>query len=162
MQKIKNILFNRVVFVILAILIQLFAVIVMIWRFSNYLVIFDVVFTVISILAMLYIINSSSDFAYKTPWIILILLFPIFGGLFYLMVGGTGLSGGMKKKMLQITDKMKENLSQSNETMDLLRQEDIIAFNQSRYIEKYSLCPVYDNSSTEFFQIGRASCRERV
>lgn len=160
MQKIKNILFNRVVFVILAILIQLFAVIVMIWRFSNYLVIFDVVFTVISILAMLYIINSSSDFAYKTPWIILILLFPIFGGLFYLMVGGTGLSGGMKKKMLQITDKMKENLSQSNETMDLLRQEDIIAFNQSRYIEKYSLCPVYDNSSTEFFPSGEEFFRE--
>ena len=137
MQKIKNIFFNRVVFVILAILIQLFAVIVMIWRFSNYFVIFDVVFAVISIFAMLYIINSSGDFAYKTPWIILILLFPIFGGLFYLMVGGTGLSGSMKKKMSQITDKMKENLSQSQETVNLLKQESIIAFNQGRYIEKY-------------------------
>ena len=162
MQKIKNIFFNRVVFVILAILIQLFAVIVMIWRFSNYFVIFDVVFAVISIFAMLYIINSRGDFAYKMPWIILILIFPIFGGLFYLMVGGTGLSGSMKKKMSQITDKMKEHLSQSQETMDLLQQESNIACNQARYIEKYSLCPVYDNSSTEFLPSGEDFFRELV
>lgn len=162
MQKIKNILFNRVVFVVLAILIQLFTVIVMVLRFSNYFMVFDVVLTVVSILAMLYIINSRGDFAYKMPWIILILIFPIFGGFFYLMVGGTGLSGKMKRKMSQITDKMKEYLNQNQETMDYLQQESKVAFNQGRYIGEYSLCPVYDNSSTEFLPSGEDFFHELV
>ncbi len=162
MRSIKNLLFNRVVLVSLSILVQLFTVIIIIWRFSSYFVIFDVVSTAISILAVLYILNSKSDPAYKIAWIIPIMVFPIFGGLFYLMVGGTGLSSKMKKRMFQITDKMKEFLSQSQETMDFLQQENSVAFNQGKYIEKYSLCPVYNNSSTEFLQSGEIFFDELV
>lgn len=156
MQSIKNILFNRLVLVTLSILTQLLTIIIIIWRFSNYFFIFDVIFTVISILAVLYILNSKSDPTYKVAWIIPIVLFPIFGGLLYLMVGGTGLTDRMKKNMWQITEKMKEFLHQEQETSSLLMNENNIAFNQSKYIEKYTLCPVYNNSSTEFLPSGEA------
>lgn len=156
MQSIKSILFNRLVLVTLAILVQLLTVVVIIWRFSNYFVVFDVIFSVISLLAVLYILNSKSDPTYKVAWIIPIMIFPIFGGLFYLMVGGTGLTDRMKKNMSQITDKMKECLSQNQETTNLLKEENNIAFNQCKYIEKYTLCPVYNNSSTEFLPSGEA------
>lgn len=162
MRSIKNLLFNRVVFVALSILVQLFTVIIIISRFSNYFVVFDVVSTVISILVVLYILNSRSDPAYKIAWIIPIMIFPIFGGLFYLTVGGTGLSGRMKKRMSQITDKMKECLSQNQETLDFLQQDNNIAFNQGKYIEKYTLCPVYDNSSTELLPSGEKFFEELV
>ncbi|MGD9569373.1 MAG: cardiolipin synthase [Sedimentibacter sp.] len=154
MQRIKNILLNRFVIVALSILVQLLTIAIIIWRFSNYFVIFDVIFTVISILAVLYILNSRSDPAYKVAWIIPIMLFPIFGGLFYLMVGGAGLSNKMKKHMSQITDKMKECLNQNQNTLRLLAKENSVAFNQGKYIEKYTLCPVYNNSSTEFLPSG--------
>lgn len=154
MQRIKNILFNRVVLVSLSILVQLLTFVVIILRFSDYFVIFDVISTSISILAVIYILNSRGDPAYKVAWIIPIMLLPIFGGLFYLMVGGTGLSGRMKKRMFHITDKMKEFLSQNQETVTLLQNESNVAFNQAKYIEKYTLCPVYHNSSTEFLSSG--------
>ncbi len=154
MQRIRNILFNRVVLVSLSILMQLFTLIVMVVKFSNYFFWFDMLFTAISILAVLYILNSRSDPAYKVAWIIPIMIFPVFGGLFYLMVGGTGLTSKMKISMSQITDKMKEFMNQNPETVNMLKEENSVAYNQCKYIEKYTLCPVYNNSHTEFLPSG--------
>ncbi len=154
MRRIKNIFFSRITFVVLLVVIQLLALLTAIWKFSKYFVIFDFIFTFISILAVVYILNSRTDPTYKLGWIILIMLFPIFGGLLYLMAGGAGLSGKMKKNMSQIMDKMTEYLFQDQRTFSLLRNENIVAYNQGKYIEKYSYCPVYDNSSTNFFPSG--------
>lgn len=154
MQRIRNMLFSRVVLVALSILLQLLTFVIMIRKFSDYFVVFDVIFTIISILAVLHILNSRSDPAYKVAWIIPIMLFPIFGGLFYLTLGGTGLSGRMKRKMSRITDKMKECMNQNQETLKLLKQDSNVAFNQGKYIEKYTMCPVYNNSYTKFLPSG--------
>jgi len=49
--------------------------------------------------SVLLIINSKSNPAYKIAWIIPILLFPIFGGLFYIFFGRNKLSKKEKKRM---------------------------------------------------------------
>jgi len=46
MQKVIRVLFNRVTLVTLAILVQIAILAVIIWRFSNYFVVFDVFFQV--------------------------------------------------------------------------------------------------------------------
>ena len=154
MGKIISFLVRRATLVTLALLAQIITLALMIWRFSNYFVIFDIIFMVISVLVVLYILNRKSDPTYKIAWIIPIMLFPVFGGLFYLMFGGTGLSSKMKDKMHTIVDKMKESLYQHPVTLNNLRKENTIAFNQAKYIEEYSSCPVYDNSPTKFLASG--------
>jgi len=154
MQRIIRVLFNRVSLVAMAILVQIFTLAVIIWRFSNYFVIFDSALMIVSVFVVIYILNRRINPAYKVAWIIPILLFPILGGLFYLMVGGTGMSRQSKNSMRDITDKMKESLSQNSDTFNMLREENKIAFNQSSYIENYSLCPVYSGSATEFYSSG--------
>ena len=42
--------------------------------------------TIISVLVVLYIVSKRDKGAYKTLWVFLILCFPIFGGLLYLLV----------------------------------------------------------------------------
>mgnify|MGYP000885558506 FL=1 len=154
MEKIISFLLSRVTLVTLALLAQIITLALMIYRFSNYFLIFDIIFMVISVMVVLYILNRKSDPTYKIAWIIPIMLFPVFGGLFYLMFGGTGLSSKMKDKMHTIIDKMKECLYQHPVTLANLRKEDTIAFNQAKYIEQYSSCPVYDNSATKFLPSG--------
>ena len=156
MQRILRILFNRVTFIVLSILAQILTFVVMIKGFSNYLFIFDFLFMLISILVVVYILNSKSDPAYKIAWIIPIMLFPIFGGLFFLMFGGTGLSGRMKKSMTLIAEKMKECLSHNDKTLQMLSEDNNIAYNQAKYIEKYTMCPVYNNSYTELLPSGES------
>ena len=154
MEKFISFLLSRFTLVSLALLAQIITLALMVYRFSSYFLLFDIVFMVITVLAVLYILNRKSDPAYKIAWIIPIMLFPVFGGLFYLMFGGTGLSNRMKNNMHTIVDKMKECLHQHPVTLYNLNKENKIAFNQAIYIERYSSCPVYDNSATEFLPSG--------
>lgn len=154
MEKVISFLFRRVTLVSLAILAQIITLSLTIWRFSKYFLIFDLIFMIISVLAVLYILNRRIDPTYKIAWIIPIMIFPVLGGLFYVLLGGTGLSNRMKNKMHTIVDKMKECLYQHPITLENLKNENKISFNQAKYIEKYSSCPVYDNSATEFLPSG--------
>ncbi len=154
MGKIISFLLSRVTLVSLAIIAQIVTLALMVWRFTNYFVLFDTILMVISVLVVLFILNKRSDPTYKIAWIIPIMVFPVFGGLFYLMFGGAGLSDRMRKKMHSISDKMKESLHQHHITLNNLQRESITAYNQAKYIENYSNCPVYDNSPTKFLSSG--------
>lgn len=154
MQTLIRLLFSRVVLVTAAILIQIFTLILVIWKFTNYFVYFYIVCTVLSLLTVLWIVNGKSNHAYKLAWIIPIMAFPIFGGLFYLMFGGNKSSKRNRRKMQEIADKMKESLVQNPEIMKCLEQENGSAANQAEYIMKYSDCPVYVNTTTEYLTPG--------
>src|SRR5690606_12102612 len=99
MQKLLKHLFSRVVVFGLAIIIQLAILVAVIWKFSSYFVLFYAACAIASLAAVLIIVNSRSNPAYKIAWIIPIMLFPIFGGLFYLMFGGNKSSAKNKRKM---------------------------------------------------------------
>jgi len=154
MNKILRMLLSRVVLVGTAILIQILVLVIMIWRFSNYFVQFYAICTFLSLLVVLGIVNGKSNHAYKLAWIIPIMMFPIFGGLFFLMFGGNKSSKRNKRKMKEIADKMQDNLAQDQAILNQLEQEDRSAANQAKYIVNYSACPIYTNTSTEYLTPG--------
>lgn len=154
MQKLIRILLSRVVLVGTAIFVQALTLIIVIWKFSNYFVYFYTICTIISVFAVLGILNGKSNPTYKIAWIIPILVFPIFGGLFYLMFGGNHSSKKNKLKMKEMNLKMENSLGQDIEIIKRLDQESRNAANQSKYIEKYSACPVYSNTITEYLTPG--------
>lgn len=154
MKKILRLFFNRVVFVGLPILLQIFALVTVIWKFGSYFVYFYAICTLLSVLALLRIISDRTNPAYKIAWIIPILLFPIFGGLFYLLLGSNKLSKRSKRKLRSIQEKMTELLGQNESVIQEIALKDIRAANQSRYIEKYSFCPVYQNTTSKYLTPG--------
>lgn len=154
MQKLIRTLFSRVVLVGAAIFIQIFALTLVIWRFSNYFVYFYAICALLSILVVFGILNGKSNYAYKLAWIIPIMIFPIFGGLFFLMFGGNKSSKRNKRKMLEIAKKMQSYLKQDPEVLRQLEQENRSASNQTKYINKYSACPVYTNTTSEYLASG--------
>lgn len=154
MKKLLKILFNRVILVGALILIQAFVLTMVIWRFSSYFVYFYTIFTLLSVVALLRILSGKTNPAYKIAWIVPIMLFPIFGGPFYLMFGGNRLSKRMKRKMYAIQEKMTELLVQNEAIIQEIEMRDRSAANLSRYIENYSFCPIYQNTATEFLTPG--------
>lgn len=87
--KIKTIIrffYHRVVLISIAIVIQLAVLIAVILRFNNYFVLFYWGSIFISIFTVFWILNDKINPSYKIAWIIPILLFPIFGGLFYIFL----------------------------------------------------------------------------
>lgn len=154
MQGFVRMLLSRAVLVSAAILAQALALVIVVWKFSSYFIYFYAICAMLSILAVLLIVNSKIYPAYKLAWIMPIVVFPIFGGLFYLMLGGHKSSKRSRKKLQEIWLQMKRSLGQKAEVLEQLEQESRNAANQSRYIEKYSTCPVYTNTVTEYLESG--------
>lgn len=139
--------------VALAIIIQILVLIAAILVFNEFFVQFYWVCITFSVLAVLWIIGSKSNPAYKIAWIIPILAFPIFGGIIYLMFGGSHLSKRTKRQMMGQREEMCRELTGDfkAETLSCIGEDAMI---QARYLEQAALCPVYGNTETEYFSLG--------
>lgn len=82
MKKVLYILFHRSVLVALSLLAQVVTLVVMLNIFSEYINNFYWCCIVLSVIAALLILGSRIEPAYKIAWLLLILPFPVFGGVF--------------------------------------------------------------------------------
>lgn len=156
MKKFLNMLFSRVVIISLSIAIQAAFLVLLIWRFNNYYVYVHAACVLLSLVVTLGIIGGRSNPGYKIAWLVPILLFPIFGGLFYLMFGRNQLSARERKKMAEIQRHTESVVDLSGQMSDELYQIDADAGSISRYIARNALSPLYQNTAATYFPIGEA------
>jgi cardiolipin synthase len=151
LNKISN---SRVLITIMALALQLLALIGVILRFYNYFAFFYAGSIIISLLVVLFILNNKSNPVYKIAWIIPILILPIFGGLFYIFFGVNKLSKKRKLSMKSIFEKTKETLHPQPDIIAEIESLNNNAGNQSRYIQNYSYYPPYRNTFCEYLPTG--------
>lgn len=154
MNNLLRIIFSRMILVGLSLLIQLAVLIIIILRFGNYFIYFYTFCLIISVIAVLWIINNNNNPAYKITWLVLILLFPIFGGLFYLMFGGNRSSKRMRAKNRMVEEKTRNSLKQTNDILTQLQAIDPQIAKQAIFLTASSDYPVYQHTSTEYFALG--------
>ncbi len=150
----RFLIYNRIFLVVVAILVQLVVLVEVILRFNQYYEVFYAVNITISALAFVWVVNSKSNPAYKMAWIVLILLFPIFGGLFYIFFGGSTTGRRTKEKLRPILQYTEAALAPVGDCLDLIQSQDNDAGNQSQYIRNSSLYPPYRNTRVEFLPSG--------
>ncbi len=153
MKKLLSILGHRLTMVVFLMLAQIGLLAATVIRFSDYFIYVYFLCVATSVLVVLYIVNRRMDPGYKIGWIILILLAPFFGGLFYLFCGGNGLSKRQRRKMEGMNKRLADVLS-SDRKAEALSSYGQDAVNQSRYLEEYAHCPLYTNTHTEYFPLG--------
>lgn len=83
----------------------------------------------------------------------MILPFPVFGGILYLLLGGNRISERTRRKMKGIAERSNEVL-RGDFKADRLTHLDEDAVGQIRYLERYASCPAYTNTRTEYFPVG--------
>jgi cardiolipin synthase len=92
---------------------------------------------------------------FKIAWLIMILTFPIFGIIIYLLYGGKNSGKKMHRKLDVMYKEMQSNFMDNHEILQAtLHREDQYAFRQSNYIRRVSLCPVYQNSACSYYSPG--------
>ena len=110
---------------------------------------------ILSILLALYILSmKTGTFDVKLPWVILILLFPVFGSLFYFLFHQQRVRKKVRKNIenqAYATKKMDYN---HDDIYSSLLETDKRMYNQSNYIYKTNNLPVYQNTETKYFKIG--------
>ncbi|MBQ9150613.1 MAG: cardiolipin synthase [Clostridia bacterium] len=153
-------LFSRVVLVSLGIAIQLAWLFFIVFYVSAYYLPIAFALNLLSLAAVIYIINRPGNPQVKMAWIVPILVFPLFGGIIFFISGGKG----PKKKLLRALEASGERLTaykQGNLQTDLsdsdnvsVRKEDKYLYGQCYYLDKNGF-PVYRDTDALYY----ADCR---
>lgn len=155
MKKILKFLSSRVVTVGALILVQAAFLLLGLTLLINYSIIYNIILQVLSIIVVIYILAKNDNPMYKTAWIIPILIFPIFGGLLYLLFGKRNVSKTIRKYMKQVYHKTEDLIkTQPTHVLEEIKEIDPSAYKQSKYIFDKALAPIYKNTYTKFLTPG--------
>lgn len=114
------------------------------------------VLTVLSILVCLYIVSRSGTGAYKLIWIFMILLFPVFGGLLYLLFSFQGITRKFTRQAAKTEAKAKGLLAFPGTSEDALLEALPDQAAQLHYLQNHAGFPVYTDSETTYLSPGEA------
>ena len=151
--QIARLLTHRMLIVSALILLQLALLVVMVGWFSTYFVQFYFVCVTVSILTILGIVGKNGHPDYKLAWTLPIAAFPVFGGLFYLLFGGSQLSKRSRRQMAKLGELSRKALEQTGEQPDLFG-DDLQAKSQSSYLLRASHCPPHGNTEAVYYALG--------
>ena len=107
--------------------------------------------TLISVFVVLYIVSKRDKGAYKTLWVFLILAFPIFGGLLYLLVYFQSTTSKMRKQISKTQEKALPLYTMPGDGMSEAEDQMDHHIQQVRYLQNYAKFPVYSNTKTSYF-----------
>ena len=161
MKKILRFLTQRVVLTALLILIQALLLFGIIWKLNNYFIYFYAFSVLLSLLLTLRIINNKSNPAFMIAWLIPILLFPVLGGLVYLVFGSDRTGKYIRNKMGRIEKEMQDGISKANERSGIEKMPPDVV-NQSHYISNSAHCPPYKNTTVEYLPMGEVKFERMV
>lgn len=148
-----RLLFSRTMITALLILMQLFVWAMILCRVWMYPFLLGLSY-VLSALAIVYLINSDMNPAFKLAWIIPICAVPVFGISFYLLVLCNPGNRDLKKLLDRRIDETKDLLRTNHRVLEKMEREEDDINNLSHYIEKENFFPTYDNTKVTFFSLG--------
>ena len=111
-------------------------------------------FRVLSVLVCLYIVSKKGPAAYKLTWIFVILLFPLFGGLLYLLLTFQSTTRLFTRKSARTEAKAKGRLGFPGTGYARLLEELPEHTAQAKYLQNYAGFPVYTDTQTKYLSPG--------
>lgn len=147
-------LFRRRMFVALIILIQLAIFVFLLYSGSIYSKALSVLFTAISLGVSLHIVVRKDKGGYKLTWVFLILLFPVFGGLFYLLIHVQSSNKRFTKRIDRIENISRELYTKPSDRTDEASDAVPEHSRQIGYLQNTAGFPVYRKTQTRFLPSG--------
>lgn len=145
---------SRIVFVGLAIIIQVVWLIELAVKLNAHSAWISACVSLLSIVVVLRLYGRHTSTAMKMPWIMLILAAPVMGLSLFLLFDILGDPGRAGKRIRRFREKIKGCLPQDEAVLARLESENRAAANQFRYLSAYENWPVYQNTRVRYFGDG--------
>lgn len=110
--------------------------------------------TLLSLGACLYIISKKDKGAFKLTWVFLIMLFPLFGGLFYLLFRSQSPNKKSRQRYGEISRSAAELMKLPGDCYEEACALVPVHSPQIRYLQQFAGFPIYSGSSTEYLSPG--------
>ncbi|MBE7035694.1 MAG: cardiolipin synthase [Ruminococcaceae bacterium] len=156
-----RLLFRRRVAVVLSLLLQVILMIFMVYSSSRTYHWIHQGLTLISTVTVLHIISTGARSGTKLLWSVIILTFPLFGGLLYLMVELQGFTMSFKRRLSATEQVMEPHFVQDVKTYKQLSAKWPVYANQYSYLTKTCGFRAYENGGTEYLSPGER-CFEKM
>ena len=114
------------------------------------------VLRLLSFLVCLSIISKREKDAFKLSWVFLILMFPVFGGLFYLLLTAWGSPKRDRRREEAVSRAARPLYLLPGDRLEELCHSFPARAAQMRYLQRYARFPVYTVTDTEFLPSGEA------
>ncbi len=141
-------------FIILLLVIQILFLVYVLESSSRTSTAISSIMTFISFCAAVYIISKKDKGAYKLTWVFMILLFPLFGGLFYLMFSFQLTYKWYNKKEKELEKKTNSLFGIPGDAYNEAKNELPEFMPQIEYLQNYAGFPIYTNTQTKYLSPG--------
>lgn len=148
-----RLIFSRLFWIIISLIIQII-LIILLFSFGMHIIWIYGGFTLISIIIVLFIVNSKRNPSYKIAWIIPLLLFPGFGVLLYTVYKLQFSIRFMRKRLNEEQNISKKYLKQDLSLLNSLKDKDKCFYNLVKYIDNVSNYKLYGINDIVYFNDG--------
>ena len=142
---------KRLIFVILSFALEFLLIFALFFWLNMYAQWIMVVTRILAAVLAIYIYNRNIKAAMKLPWIILILVLPIFGIMLYLLIGMSISTKDMKERYRELDEILFPYLPENRDVLGRLDAQDRRAANIARYIHAKAGYPIYDNTDIVYY-----------
>ncbi|MEG2212902.1 MAG: cardiolipin synthase, partial [Clostridiales bacterium] len=153
MKKITNIIFSRLVFVALCLVVQAATIVYILVLFREHFIWFYGLCLLVALAMLLYIVNSELNPAYKIAWLMPMMILPVFGALLYLMFGVNLRSKDQQQRMTEMHRQYRQAMAELPSPLLALRQQNPDGALQATYLQHLGT-PLFQHTSSQFLHIG--------
>ena len=139
----------RALFAVICLLIQLSVTYLVYLAITNKLHIIGVIYSVFCLYVVLKIIKESKSYSFTLPWIIIFMIIPIPGSIFYLTIKLNQKLSKLLKNIMEEEKNSKKYLVQDKKIRDSYLDNSSL-----RYISDYCKFPITTNNDVEYFSLG--------
>lgn len=153
-RKLIRLLFNRNTLFILMLLIQAaFLILTILFLSKQYVFVYAGLLLLDAILAV-YISNTSENPSYKMPWFLLMMIFPLFAGLSYVLIKTDIGHRVFKKNYARRVQETKKYIPQNRQIIQQMQEKNSVNAHLAEYLADYGGYPAYRNYISEYYPLG--------
>jgi len=152
--KLIKFLSSRLSVTLILIAVQAAWIVLMFLKLVSFSYIISDAFKLLSIAMALYIINKADVPAYRMGWILVIMIFPLFGGLLYLLLGEKRPARYMRMRLAKGTQSHDIMMAQDPEIEKELKERSPRVAGLSLYLTNYARFPIWKKTSVTYHPLG--------
>ncbi|WRS26708.1 cardiolipin synthase [Oscillospiraceae bacterium MB08-C2-2] len=154
LKRIVTFLFSRLFVVALMLLVQMALLIAVLTHYSQNAIYLYLGLNALSFFAVMGVVSNHENPAYKMTWIIAIMLFPLTGGVFYLLLGNKRIPHKMRNKIKNTSFVTREFHGENRLCETQLEPKNSQLAIQSRYIYNVSGFTAMGNTANHYYALG--------
>ena len=155
MQKIIRFVFSKKFMAIILAAFQIFLFFVIITKFYKVGTAIYFVMTVFSIGVMLYLFERDNiNPSYKLLWVIIMMILPVTGAVFYFLWGDTKLTRKQQDYLKKVYTTAKEHKIENPDALRVLEEKSPQLAKQAKYLEKFADATAYYNTAAKYYPMG--------